>query len=107
MTRLYHVAADELQEATSPITAGHICAVVGLKHSKTGDTLVGAQLFPRVVLPTLAVPTPVFSVSVEPESSADDDRLTEAFTLYSSVFSLSLNMTRGGVCVGVGIDRLT
>ena len=40
--KLLHVYADAMTEVES-VDAGHICAVVGLRHTRTGDTLVGAK----------------------------------------------------------------
>ncbi|RLN98080.1 hypothetical protein BBJ28_00011625 [Nothophytophthora sp. Chile5] len=70
MTRLMRVAADD-QDAVESISAGHIGAAVGLKHTFTGDTLVSAKdAAHQVVLPGVQVPKPVFTCSIEAESSA-------------------------------------
>jgi elongation factor G len=57
-------------------TAGDIVAIVGLKNSLTGDTLCD----PRhpVLLEKLHFPDPVITMSIEPRSSADKLKLSEA-----------------------------
>ena len=57
-------------------TAGDILAFVGLKKSKTGDTLVAGGK--KVLLEQLAVPEPVIGVVIEPRSKADADTLETA-----------------------------
>src|SRR5205823_14658320 len=53
--------------------AGDIVAVVGLKHSTTGDTLCDPAK--PVVLESMTFPTPVISVAIEPKTKADQDKL--------------------------------
>ncbi len=53
--------------------AGDIVAVVGLKHSTTGDTI--SDPAQPVVLEAISFPTPVISVAVEPKTKADQDKL--------------------------------
>ena len=57
-------------------SAGDIVAVVGLKHSLTGDTLCDPRH--RIVLEKLESPEPVITMSIEPRSNADKQRLGEA-----------------------------
>ncbi|KAL4139892.1 hypothetical protein PRNP1_015321 [Phytophthora ramorum] len=78
LTRLMHVSADD-QEAVESISAGHIGAAVGLKHTFTGDTLISAKdAAHQVVLPGVQIPKPVFTCSIEAESSAKQKDLDNA-----------------------------
>jgi elongation factor G len=52
---------------------GDIVAVVGLKHTTTGDTICDPDN--QVVLEAISFPTPVISVAVEPKTKADQDKL--------------------------------
>jgi elongation factor G len=52
---------------------GDIVAVVGLKHSTTGDTICDPN--DQVVLEQISFPTPVIAVAVEPKTKADQDKL--------------------------------
>lgn len=62
---------EEIEEAR----AGNICAAVGLKDVKTGDTLCDESQ--PIVLESLFVPDPVIWMAVEPKTKADRDRMSE------------------------------
>ena len=57
-------------------SAGDIVAVVGLRHSLTGDTLCDTRH--PIVLERLKFPDPVISMSIEPRTNADKQKLGEA-----------------------------
>ncbi|MBN2413039.1 elongation factor G [candidate division KSB1 bacterium] len=63
---------EDLQE----ITAGEIVAVVGLRNTRTGDTLCD-QKHP-LSLEKMNFPVPVISVAIEPKSKSDEDRLVNS-----------------------------
>jgi len=73
--RLLHMYADRREDITE-VYAGDIAAILGLKESFTGDTLCD-QHHP-VVLENISFPEPVISVSIEPKTTADQDRMGEA-----------------------------
>ncbi len=56
--------------------AGDIVAVVGPKHSFTGDTLCDSHH--SIILEKIRFPKPVISMSIEPASTEGKDRLAEA-----------------------------
>jgi translation elongation factor EF-G len=58
------------------VTAGNIVAVVGIKDSYTGDTLCDADH--PILLERMFFPEPVISMSIEPKTSDDKRRLSEA-----------------------------
>ncbi len=60
-------------------SAGDIVAVVGLKHSLTGDTLCDAHH--PIILERLEFPEPVITMSIEPRTNADKVRLGEAMQI--------------------------
>ncbi len=68
---------DELEE----ISAGNICAAVGLKNTFTGDTICTRDA--PVILEPPQFPAPVLSVAIEPMTRADQDKLSEALTKLS------------------------
>ena len=86
--RLLKMYANDAVEVDS-IPAGHIGVVVGLKHARTGDTLVsyaGNKATPPEPLHTLqlrpiAVPPPVFFAGVEPHSLSEEKKLQESLAL--------------------------
>ena len=55
--------------------AGDIVALVGLKDTKTGDTLT--DLREPILLESITFPTPVISIAIEPERASDADALEE------------------------------
>ena len=73
--RLLRMYADR-REDIDEILAGDIGAVLGLKDSFTGDTLCDASN--QIVLENITFPEPVISVAIEPRTSADQDRMSEA-----------------------------
>ncbi len=78
VNRLYVMHADD-REPLEHAAAGDIVAVVGLKHSATGDTLCD-KAHP-IVLEGLSYPEPVISMSIEPHSLKDKDELVRVLGL--------------------------
>ncbi|AQX52903.1 elongation factor G [Bacillus sp. VT 712] len=64
------------REEISAVYAGDIAAAVGLKDTTTGDTLCDEKNL--VILESMEFPEPVISLSVEPKSKADQDKMTTA-----------------------------
>ncbi len=58
------------------VEAGQIVAVIGLKHSGTGDTLCATNA--PIVLEKMDFPEPVISMSIEPHTNEDKKRLADA-----------------------------
>ncbi len=80
VSKLYHVFADPTRrEDLSEAYAGDIVAVVGLKDSATGDTLCATQH--PILLEPIQFAEAVVSRSVEPESSADKQKLVDTLSL--------------------------
>ncbi|OZS78559.1 elongation factor G [Tetzosporium hominis] len=64
------------REEISKVYAGDIAAAVGLKDTTTGDTLCDEKHL--VILESMEFPEPVISLSVEPKSKADQDKMGQA-----------------------------
>ncbi|MBN2716785.1 MAG: elongation factor G [Deltaproteobacteria bacterium] len=64
------------REELSRISAGDIAAVVGLKFTATGDTLCDEGN--EILLESIDAPEPVISIAIEPKTTADQDKLSNA-----------------------------
>ncbi|KAK3582226.1 hypothetical protein CHS0354_023765 [Potamilus streckersoni] len=60
---------EDLQDASS----GEIIAVVGLKDTRTGDTLCAENR--HVILEKIVFPQPVIQIAIEPKTKGDSERL--------------------------------
>ena len=80
INRMFVMHADE-REPVDTAEAGDIVAVVGLKHTATGDTLCTKSR--PVSLEGLTFPEPVISMSIEPWSLKDKDDLVRVLGLLS------------------------
>jgi len=76
--RVLEMHANEQIEQDA-VYAGDIVAGIGLKDTRTGDTL--SDPTDVVVLESLEFPDPVIQVAVEPKTKADQDKMSKA--LYS------------------------
>ena len=70
--RILQMHSNERKEIDQ-ITAGNIAALVGLKSTKTGDTLCDEDN--PVVLEQITFPEPVISIRIEPNTKADQEKL--------------------------------
>ena len=70
--RLVKMHANKREDITE-IYAGDICACVGLKELKTGDTLCSPN--DPVALSAIDFPEPVISVAVEPKTKGDQEKM--------------------------------
>ena len=61
------------QEEIPEISAGHICAFLGLKDTTTGHTLCSEN--DPIILEKMDFPDPVIQIAVEPKSKGDQERL--------------------------------
>jgi elongation factor G len=62
------------REDVDVVRAGDICAIVGLKDTRTGDTLCDPNK--PVVLESMDFPEPVIKIAIEPKTKADIDKLS-------------------------------
>ena len=70
--RLVKMHANK-REDVSEILAGDICACVGLKELKTGDTLCAPHH--EIALGAITFPETVISVAIEPKTKADQEKM--------------------------------
>ena len=70
--RLVKMHANKREDITE-IYAGDICACVGLKELKTGDTL--SDPHHAIALGAITFPEPVISVAIEPKTKADQEKM--------------------------------
>jgi len=75
VSRIFEMHA-KAREPLEAIQAGQICAVIGPKHSATGDTLCDPEH--QIVLERIEFPDPVITMSIEPATSEDKKRLADA-----------------------------
>ncbi|TET51618.1 MAG: elongation factor G, partial [Anaerolineales bacterium] len=72
--KLLRMFADRREEIDE-LSAGDIGAVLGLKDTRTGETLSASS--GPIILESISFPEPVISVAIEPKTAADLDRLNE------------------------------
>ena len=75
INRLFQMHANK-QLPQESISAGDICAGVGFKDLKTGDTLCAINK--PILLEKMVFPDPVIGVAIEPKTQADVDKLSIA-----------------------------
>jgi len=73
--RLLQMHANKREEIEE-VRAGDIAAAIGLKDTRTGDTLCDEQH--PIILEAMRFPNPVISVAIEPKTKADQDKLGTA-----------------------------
>lgn len=97
------------------VYCGDIAAIVGLKQTKTGDTLCDES--DPIILEKITFPEPVIQIAIEPKTKADQDRLSESLAKLSDedpTFRVSTNEeTNQTLIAGMGelhleiiVDRL-
>jgi elongation factor G len=72
LLRMHAAKQEDIDEAMT----GDIVAAVGLKNTKTGDTLTSESA--PIQLESMSFPEPVISVAIEPRTKTDQDKLGEA-----------------------------
>ncbi|MCC6283588.1 MAG: elongation factor G [Saprospiraceae bacterium] len=72
ISRLYQMHANK-QNPIDAVEAGDICAAVGFKDIRTGDTL--CDVAHPIILESMVFPEPVIGLAIEPKTQKDLDRL--------------------------------
>ena len=91
-------------EPLSEVYAGDIAVIIGLKLAQTGDS-IGREDVP-LLLETMRFPEPVISVSIEPETASEGDKLKETLAVLARedpTFTASENAETGQTLIsGMG-----
>lgn len=114
ISRLYQMHSNK-QNPKDVIEAGDICAVVGFKDIRTGDTL--SDIKHPIALESMDFPEPVIGIAVEPKTQNDLDKLSNGLAKLSEedpTFQVSIDHDSGQTIIrGMGelhleiiIDRL-
>ena len=80
VSQIWRVMADSREKVDS-VRAGDIVGVIGPKESVTGDTLCDPQR--PILLESITFPETVISMAVEPDSSAERKKLSDALARLS------------------------
>ncbi|MDH4170779.1 MAG: elongation factor G [Acidimicrobiia bacterium] len=101
--RLLEMHANN-REDLDDVSAGDIAAGIGLKNTRTGDTLCDTNA--QIILEDLTFPDPVIHVAVEPRSKGDQDKLSKALFALSEedpTFQVETNEETGQTIIaGMG-----
>lgn len=92
------------REDIDQVFTGDIAAAVGLKFTRTGETLAAPDK--PVILESMKFPEPVIAVSIEPKSKADQERLSDSLSKLSDedpTFRVSFDQETGETLIsGMG-----
>jgi elongation factor G len=77
VTRIFRMHANK-RHAEQFMHAGEIYGLVGLKDTTTGDSLCDPDF--QIVYERMEFPAPVLSRSIEPKSTVDEEKLTQALS---------------------------
>ena len=80
ISRLLQMHANHREEI-SEVKVGDIAAAVGLKFTRTGDTLCTED--DPVIMERIIFPEPVIQIAIEPKTKADQDKLSDALSKLS------------------------
>ena len=79
VAQLWRIHASKKDEQLESTQAGDIVGVIGLRDSITGDTLCDTRA--PIILESIEFPETVISMAIEPESTADKKKLSEALEM--------------------------
>ncbi len=103
VSRIFEMHAKD-REPLDSVGAGQIVAVIGLKHSATGDTL--CDIDKPIILERIHFPEPVITMSIEPQTNDDKKKLSDAMAVIrreDPSFQFSFNEETGEtVIAGMG-----
>jgi len=114
VSRIFQMHANK-QNPVDFIEAGDICAVVGFKDVRTGDTVCDENR--KIILESMSFPEPVIGLAIEPKTQKDLDKLGVALnklTEEDPTFTVKTDIDSGQTVIsGMGelhleiiVDRL-
>ena len=77
--QLWRIHASKKEEQMQEATAGDIVGLIGLRESITGDTLCDTR--EPILLESIEFPETVISMAIEPESTAEKDKLADVLEM--------------------------
>ena len=101
--RILRMHANHREEVAEAY-AGDIVAAIGLKNTRTGDTLTDED--DPIIMERMEFPNPVIDVAIEPKTKADQEKMGEALTRLAEedpTFRVSTNEETGQTIIsGMG-----
>ncbi|MDP7018509.1 MAG: GTP-binding protein, partial [Pirellulaceae bacterium] len=105
ISQLWRIHATRKEEQTTEVSAGEIVGIIGLRHSITGDTLCDAKH--PLLLESIEFPETVISMAIEPESTTERDKLSDALEMLKRQDpTLSVGVTEAGQTLISGMGEL-
>lgn len=112
--KIIKIHASSMEEVDS-LQTGEIGAIIGLKKTSTGDTLLNSE--EKLFLESIYIPDPVMFIAIETTSRADEEKLFKALERLSEedpTFKYKINEETGQIIIsGMGelhleiiIDRI-
>lgn len=101
--RLSEMHADK-QISKKEVKSGEICAVVGLKSTKTSDTL--CEKSKPVFLETMVFPNPVIGIAIEPIKQSDIKKLEEVLLVFEDEDPTFMTKDDNGQTIISGMGEL-
>ena len=106
ISRLYQMHANK-QNPMESVGAGDICAAVGFKDIRTGDTLCDEKA--PIVLESMTFPEPVIGLAIEPKTQKDLDKLGVGLSKLAEedpTFTVKTDEDSGELHLEIIVDRL-
>ncbi len=101
VAQLWQIHASKKDEQLQSAQAGDIVGIIGLRESVTGDTLCDSR--EPILLESIEFPETVISMAIEPESTADKKKLSEALGMLRKqdpTFTADENEETGQTLIG-------
>ena len=101
VAQLWQIHASKKDQQLQSAQAGDIVGIIGLRDSVTGDTLCDTRA--PILLESIEFPETVISMAIEPESTADKDKLADTLAMLRKqdpTFTTEENPETGQTLIG-------